>query len=299
MGGRSFISSGTVVGFFGSGRVAGSVALAGVAVAVGALVLAVWHRQLVLAWLVIVASAIAAGISLAGWPIDSARELSYGLYAAGIACGVAALGCHVLNIAHTRTIGAASTVAGLLIVAGLTVPHSAGAVIGIAVVLLAVAPGCPLWLPACVPQLPTAGQDLAVSDKSVDDIDGRSHRAHFVYEGICLGLTMVVVTALAYLALTSATTPIVSTLLCLALCFAVLLHSARHRQVVATWSLTVLAATTAICAPVTVAVADFYGHAHVTLWIAGCVPIVLALASPWWAPRISSASPTIFNGLSA
>ena len=93
--------------------------------------------------------------------------------------------------------------------------------VGAAVIIIAVAPGLSTMAAGLrVPQLPTAGQDLAVSDEMVDNIDERSQRAHFIYEGICLGLTIITVVALAYLALTSSTTPIVSTLLCLALCFA-------------------------------------------------------------------------------
>lgn len=286
-------AAGGVVGFLGSSQIAGSIALAGLTIALGALVLAVWHRQLVLAWLVISAAPIAAGIAVSGWPIDTARGLSYGLYTAALACAVMALACHVLAISHARTTGAATTIGGLLVLAALTVPHSAGAVVGAAVIIIAVAPGLSTMAAGLrVPQLPTAGQDLAVSDEMVDNIDERSQRAHFIYEGICLGLAIVTVVALAYLALTSSTTPIVSTLLCLALCFAVLLHAARHRQVVAAWSMTVLAAAGAVCAPVVVAVADFHGQVHITLWMAACIPIVLALVSPWWAPRIQHATPT-------
>lgn len=78
---------------------------------------------------------------------------------------------------------------------------------------------------------PTAGQDLAVSDELVDDdVDERSAQAHFIYEGMCLGVCAAAISAVGYLALPAPIPPIISTLLCLMLCAAVVLHAGRHRH---------------------------------------------------------------------
>lgn len=289
----ALIALGAVVGFLTPTHLAGSFVLAGASIAVAAVVLAVWHRGLQLGWLIISAASLAAGIGVAGWPMDSAGDFSLGLYAAALTCALVGLGCHVLNIAHVRTTSAAVLCAVFLVIAGLSVPRSAGAVIAAAVIILASAPGLATAVAGLrVPQLPTAGQDLSVSDTPVDNVDERSQRAHFIYEGLCLGLSMFTLPALVHVAITSATTPAVSTLLALMLCVSLLLHAARHRQVVVLWSLMVLALAAALCAPVAVAVADYHGQVPVILWIVASIPLLAAVTSPWWAPRIHSASPT-------
>jgi len=289
----ALIALGAVVGFVTPTHLSGSIALAGASIAVAATVLAVWHRGLRLGWLIISAASLAAGIGVAGWPIDSARDFSLGLYATALTCALVGLGCHVLNIAHVRTTSAAVLCAVFLVIAGLSVPRSAGAVIAAAVIVLASAPGLATAVAGLrVPQLPTAGQDLSISDTPVDNVDQRSQRAHFIYEGLCLGLSMFTLPSLAHVAITSATTPVVSTLLALMLCVSLLLHAARHRQVVVLWSLMVLALAAALCAPVAVAVADYHGQVAVILWLAASIPLLAAVTSPWWAPRIHSASPT-------
>lgn len=295
----ALIATGAVGGFLSGQSLALAVALAALIVTVGAAVLAVWKRRLPLGWLIISSAAIAAGTAIAGnsaagWTIQSARELSFGFYAAALMCAIVALGCHVLGIAHARTTSAAGVIAVMLFLTGLSAPHSDGAIIATAIAILASAPGLSTMFAGLrVPQLPTAGQDLAVSDELVDDVDERSAQAHFIYEGMCLGASAAAISAVGYLALTSANTPIISTLLCLMLCAAVVLHAGRHRHLMVQWSLTVLAACSGLSAPVVVAVADYYGQVHPLLWIAACLPLVAALLSPWWAPRISQASPTM------
>src|SRR5699024_4293230 len=131
-----------------------------------------------------------------------------------------------------------------------------------------------------VPQLPTAGQDLSVSDTPVDNVDERSQRAHFIYEGLCLGLSMFTLPALIHVAISSATTPAVSTLLALMLCVSLLLHAARHRQVVVLWSRMVLSIAAALCAWVVIAAADYHGEVPMILWILASIPLIAAVTSP-------------------
>src|SRR5690625_7993472 len=104
----------------------------------------------------------------------------------------------------------------MLFLAGLSAPHSDGAIIAAAIAILASAPGLSTMFAGLrVPQLPTAGRDLAVSDELIDDVDARSTQAHFIYEGMCLGICAGAVSAVGYLAHSSVNTPIISTLLCL------------------------------------------------------------------------------------
>ncbi|MFH0411130.1 type VII secretion integral membrane protein EccD [Corynebacterium sp. L4756] len=282
-----------VVGSVASDIPSGAVAAGACAVVMGGLILAVWHRGLSLAWLLITAGALAAGAVVAGWPIVDEHSLRLGFFASAVGATVMALVCHVLAIAHPRTTGAAATISLLLLVAGLTLPGSAGAVIGISVVLVAFAPGISTMMAGLrVPQLPTAGQDLDISDEQAPDIDDRSRRAHFLYEGICFAIALMAAMALGYLALTSTPRLIVTVMLCLTLCAAVLLHGARHRQAHALWSLMALAVIAAVAAPIAVVVASAHGPIHPSLWIAACFPIFAALPSPWWSPLVQRATPT-------
>lgn len=292
----ALIAAGGVGGFLSGQTPAQSTALAALIIAIGAAILAVWKRQLPLGWLIISSASLAAASSVAGWPVLSVRDFSFGLYAAALMCAIVALACRLLNIAHARTLGAAGVISPMLLLAGLTAPRSGGAIIAATIIVLAWAPGLATMIAGLrVPQLPTAGQDLAVSDELVDNVDQRSSRAHFIYEGLCIGLSIAAAIALGYLCLTSAHKPIISTLLFLMLCAAVVLHAGRHRHIMVQWSLSMLACLAALGAPLVVAVADFSGHVHPILWIIACLPILAAIAAPWWVPRISRVSPTMIQ----
>ena len=105
-----------------------------------------------------------------------------------------------------------------------------------------------------VPQLPTAGQALDVSDSVQDDVDQRADRAGLAYEGVCIGAAVAGLPALAFLAVmpvssTNLVTVLFAQLLCVALAGATVLHAVRHARVVSSWALTGLAlAATAVAA---------------------------------------------------
>lgn len=125
------------------------------------------------------------------------------------------------------------------------------------VILLATAPGLSTRLAGLkVPQLPTAGQDLAVSDSTQPDVDDRARRAGCIYDGICLGMAAVGSAAVFLLALTGTADPgsplatLVGTAhagtgfafaLIVALTGAVILHAGRQGRAYASIALMCLA----------------------------------------------------------
>ena len=101
------------------------------------------------------------------------------------------LACHVTGLSTVRTTAVALTVSVLLLVAavgyllpgpgtGLQGSHgtaAAACVVIAGIILLAAAPALTVATAGLkVPQLPTAGQDLAVSDAVQPDIDIRARR---------------------------------------------------------------------------------------------------------------------------
>lgn len=153
-----------------------------------------------------------------------------------------------------------------------------------------------------VPQLPTAGQDLNVSDSVQDDVDQRADRAGLAYEGVCIGAAAAGLPALALLAVmpvssTNLVAVLFAQLLCVALAGATVLHAVRHARVVSSWALTGLAvAATAVAA---IYAARSWSTLTTSppwsIWVLSALAVgVLAamVSTPLWASKVALAAPT-------
>lgn len=288
-------------------------------VALGAFILALWTRSALLTCLCIAAAAVA------GWVFISPQEAErpWALWAGCVGALIALAACHATKLGGMRlslatlttallcAIGAAGSLlpgaqgADLVGTQAPEVVPSAGAACALAatVILLAGAPSFTTHLVGLkVPQLPTAGQDLNVSDSVQDDVDQRADRAGLAYEGVCIGAAVAGLTALAFLAVmpvssTNLVTVLFAQLLCVALAGATVLHAVRHARVVSSWALTGLAlAATAVAA---IYAARCWSALTTSppwsIWVLSALAVgVLAamVSTPLWASKVALAAPT-------
>ena len=301
------------------------------ALTAGTWLLALWTRAVSLVHLSLVAG------MACGWAAIS-PSLSDAPFAAFTACSallIVLLACHVIGLSTVRTTAAALCVSALLMVAalgyllpgpetGLRASHgtaAAACVIIAGIVLLAAAPALAIATAGLkVPQLPTAGQDLAVSDTIQPDVDIRAQRASGAYEGMCCGISICLIPALIGLSFTSSGPVLAPTseapssfadyvavlfgsehtgvgfvqALCLTTAGAVVMHAARHGRALASWALMLLAITACLttCLCASHAVADSgLADAWAPTLIAGLVLIVM-MSTPLWAPQVARLEPT-------
>ena len=215
---------------------------------------------------------------------------------------VAAAGVHLIGPVSGPTVGVNLGPASLI--AGASVS------LGVAIFIFITAPSWTLSLAGLkVPQLPTAGQDLSVSDGSDPNVDKKALRALEVYDGISLGLTVVCIPAVALIALcgSSIMTPLGPVLgqngegalfafaLLIALSGATVLHAARHHRNTARWCLMSVSMVSVLGTVILIAQNSYLASANTPTWTLAIISALLALACVsclWWSPRMSSMEPT-------
>ncbi|WP_311517789.1 type VII secretion integral membrane protein EccD [uncultured Corynebacterium sp.] len=294
-------------------------AAAAAACALGAFALALWTRSTLITSLFILAA------STAGWLFvaPAQDEMPWGIWAACAGALLALCACHMARLGGTRlamltisaailfAVGAAGSYlpgaqsAGL---AGPTAPEvvpAAGAACLLLAMVFALANAASLSTHLAglkVPQLPTAGQSLNVSDSVQSDVDARAQRAGLAYEGICIGAAIAGIPSLMVVAgmplsRSDAIAALFAQLLCLTLAGATVLHSVRHARVVSSWALSTCALAAATAAVVLVGRGwqELAHPAPWSLWVMSVLGfiIVAAMAStPLWSHKVAAAEPT-------
>ncbi len=142
-----------------------------------------------------------------------------------------------------------------------------------------------------VPRLPTAGQDLGVSDDGGDggdggpgDVDARARRARRLHDGAALGAAFLLAPALLTVGSHGGG---FAQALCVAALGAVVLHAARHRQAVPAWSW--MSVGFVACLAGVWAATD---PGHPAQWVPALVSTAAALTAPLWVPRVPEVEPT-------
>ncbi|BAU94976.1 hypothetical protein N24_0714 [Corynebacterium suranareeae] len=135
-----------------------------------------------------------------------------------------------------------------------------------------------------VPTLPTAGEDLSVSDLTMTNPDIKIHKTKTLFDAQILGIT-VISGPLILLVTTPATWT--STIFCLCIAVATLLHANRHQAAVPTWSLMTLSALSFIALTCSVA----RSHSIVTL-IGAVVIMAVLITVALWISTIPTLEPT-------
>ncbi|MDO5031275.1 type VII secretion integral membrane protein EccD [Corynebacterium sp.] len=285
-----------------------------------ALGLAVWTRHPSALVLVYV------GAAASGWCIVGPRgtEAALGIAAACLGVVGMSLLSHALRLGSLRGVAAALSWCVLLLCAasgyalntlgpaGARAPLTAGAaaLLACTVILLACAPALSTRAAGIrVPRLPTAGQDLAVSDEPDAQPESSTRcasRSAACYEGIALGIACAAVPALCFLGVGSILVEGFSgagfvQALCLCVAGAVVIHSVRHARHRAAWALGAVAVTAA-CAVAGIAAQTWRqlaaaGHSPgLSAWILTAVAVAVIagmLAGALWAPRLGSVEPTV------
>lgn len=138
-----------------------------------------------------------------------------------------------------------------------------------------------------VPTLPSAGQDLAISDTPDPQVTTKARQALDLQAGLHAGNA--VATSLGLVVIAAITGGPFTQALGLCACVAVLFHALRHRGAIATWSLGVLGAV-ALGSSLWSALSPEMGHILQfvigALCIGGCLTLVL------WAPLLKNIQPT-------
>ena len=149
-----------------------------------------------------------------------------------------------------------------------------------------------------MPQLPTAGQDLSISDEVPTDNALAARRAGQAYEGIAVGCAVAGIPALLLIALNAnaAATQGASQALCVSIAGGVIVHAARHARPIAAWALGIYGLAAA-CSAVAVPLREWQRLSAPTTetWvlsvIAGLI-VVAMLSVPVWAGKLRQIEPT-------
>lgn len=290
--------------------------------------LALWTRNNLLAHFAVGAMALSGWLFAGGghslMPIDLALSLLCAVLAAGCVIGL----CSLAGLGTARSISALVTCCalGLVAAAGFFLPGPSSTLVGAPVIAasalsvcfllicLVVTPGITARLAGLKPpRLPTAGQELAISDEPDLDVEDHARRAGKIYEGIALGLACGMVPALLILATTGAAAPgsALSSLvgidnagagfaqaLCITVSGSLALHAARQGRTRASQPLMIIAATAGLSACLCAA-AGWLRLDGVTpgtgLWVMSAFAIftiLVMLAGAVAIPRISPLEPT-------
>ncbi|QGU02835.1 hypothetical protein CKALI_09900 [Corynebacterium kalinowskii] len=238
-------------------------------------------------WTLIVGLELPSDISQRGWVVLAALSGGAGILAA--LSWIAAL--------HTRVLAAATSCISLIAVGACsllavrTISEGAAVVVIAAFIVLLFAPRLSTTLAGLsVPPLPAAGQDLKVSDHTIDRPDERAHRATELLDGICIGTGISAAAALMTLA-TIGDRPGFTTAFCLAASAACALHAARHRSAPAMWGLWLWTMTGLFSGALVAMSAGTWGV------MVALLSGLLALSAPLWAHRVRAFSPTLFHWL--
>lgn len=268
------------------------------ATALLALVLAAWTRRGSLLATAHVAAGLAGGLAAgaafvagpAGTAVSAAPVVG-----AATAVGATAVLSHLVRIGGLRDRATAATWC-LLVLVGLLGPAP---LLAATVGLLAGAPLLTTRLAGLrVPQLPTAGQDLSISDEVPTDNALAARRAGQAYEGIAVGCAVAGIPALLLIALNAnaAATQGASQALCVSIAGGVIVHAARHARPIAAWALGIYGLAAA-CSAVAVPLREWQRLSAPTTetWvlsvIAGLI-VVAMLSVPVWAGKLRQIEPT-------
>ncbi|AKK10408.1 type VII secretion integral membrane protein EccD [Corynebacterium uterequi] len=206
--------------------------------------------------------------------------------AAGLAAAaLVTAGMRIVGVAGDRVTAALLTTCGLFAVAGagLLVPGDPVAAVGSAalvtiIVAVSALPGMATSLAGLsVPRIPTAGQEMSVSDLHQPDVDARASRARALADGIAVGIAVVAVAGVVAVGSVGGWG---AQLLALALAGATGLQAARFRPPVPAWCLSVVALVAAVVAAA--------GHS----WVLGAIVAAATVTAPLWAGRVSRIEPT-------
>lgn len=209
------------------------------------------------------------------------------------ACAAGLLSTALLHLFFTPRLIISMTVATsfalLLITTGglaIRMEGSPALTLAVALILMSVAPNISAQLAGLrVPTLPTAGQDLAVSDVDVTDPEKRARTARTLHDAQLLATTVIGCPMVLFTALTGTWA---STIFALCITVACLLHGLRHHRTIPLWSLILLSCASLIATVISACLQD-NGMAPAILAIlisAICVSI------PAWMPMLPTLEPT-------
>lgn len=134
-----------------------------------------------------------------------------------------------------------------------------------------------------VPRLPSAGQDLAISDEGLKDPDVQAARATNILDGILIGVAAVLVPSLALVALKGGG---FAQALCMTVAVSLLVHAHRHHRSAACWAIWCTGLMAVIAEAVS---ADTSSPVALLIAAAACVALASA---PLWSHKISQLEPT-------
>lgn len=147
------------------------------------------------------------------------------------------------------------------------------------------------------PRLPSAGQDLGLSDappSSPERMQRHARRARLVYEGIHLGTALVACPCLLIIGLTTRHSPTgVGFSAAVALGFAVVftLHGLRHPHPIVLWS-HIGCALSALGALGTLATVGIVAENRLIITLLIGFLCCACIGMPWWLPRVPAPDPT-------
>ncbi|KAA8721948.1 type VII secretion integral membrane protein EccD [Corynebacterium phocae] len=249
-------------------------------------------------------------LSAAGFVAD----LQLGLFAASAALTFIGLLLHITALATARLKGTAATLAILCALAatgaylpGLQPPPATGptlppalevlsahthlaiaaVTIAAALILITAAPAVTTRLAGLsIPQLPTAGEDLGVSDIDYTAIESQTRRARHLYEGCLLGSAIATTPAFAVLALFPGATGYLQAL-CVTALVACLLHASRQVTALGMWALLAITAQAATAASVLAGL-----HPHWATISTAAIIIAAMTTSTLWHKFLRNLEPT-------
>lgn len=179
------------------------------------------------------------------------------------------------------------------------VVNAAAALIAVGMIVIALAPTIAIKLARVqIPVLPTAGQDLEVSDVSMAEVPHQAERARKVLDGMLIGLAIVLCPAIMAIGIMAPHSGF-SFSLALSMCCALLLHAHRHRVSFNTWAIWLIAMSAAASACAAATWPFIYIHSpalgqspHPALLIFTIIIVAVSLTSPAWAQRLTTLEPT-------
>lgn len=264
--------------------------------------------------LIIMIGALAAAVTVSGPRFPEGRDLAWTLLGTALGALAATVLVHLSRCAGLLTCATATTVSLLLLVfAGATaigvdagsaadprpsgirdramlISGPAAATLGVCMILISLAPNLAAQFAGLrVPTLPSAGQDLAVSDTGLSDPTLRAGRARILLNAQLLGVTLLGVPLLLS---SAAPATWAGTLFLVCVAVAALLHAIRHHDPLATWALMVLACCAAVAAVASASRQD-------SLWVLPPA-VLIAVATvtvTLWVPRLPVLEPTTVQWL--